>query len=84
MRACEDNVYQALFSGRARGPGYEASGEVESGIRELNTAKLTCVYPSSRDDIAMAASCIAFVLLIFYLSLSQAAECHGKVGKNVL
>ncbi|XP_062513488.1 protein dcd1A-like [Corticium candelabrum] len=26
----------------------------------------------------MAASCIAFVLLIFYLSLSQAAECHGK------
>ena len=24
MRACEDNVYQAFFSGRPREPGYEA------------------------------------------------------------
>ena len=24
MRACEDNVYQALFSGHTRGPVYEA------------------------------------------------------------
>ena len=28
MRACEYNVYQALFSGRARGPGYEAKCSV--------------------------------------------------------
>ena len=24
MHACEDNVYQALFSGRGREPGYKA------------------------------------------------------------